>query len=95
VEDALKTHPAVFDAAMTGMPHERLGAVPVAVVQLKPDLVGEPPSEADLLTWLDARLTRYQVPVALRIVDELPRTPSMKISKPAVRALFEGVDLGS
>jgi long-chain acyl-CoA synthetase len=95
VEDALKTHPAVFDAAMTGMPHERLGAVPVAVVQLKPDLAGARPSEADLLTWLDARLTRYQVPVALRIVDELPRTPSMKISKPAVRAMFEGVDLGS
>lgn len=91
VEDALKTHPAVFDAAMTGMAHDRLGAVPVAVVQLKADLGGEKqaPSEADLIAWLDARLPRYQVPAALRIVDELPRTPSMKISKPALRALLK------
>jgi long-chain acyl-CoA synthetase len=94
VEDALKTHPAVFDAAMTGVPHDRLGAVPVAAVQLKAESDGEPPSEADLIAWLDARLPRYQVPVAVRIVDELPRTPSMKISKPALRALFEGVQLG-
>jgi long-chain acyl-CoA synthetase len=94
VEDALKTHPAVFDAAMTGVPHDRLGAVPVAAVQLKAESDGEPPSEADLIAWLDARLPRYQVPVAVRIVDELPRTPSMKISKPALRALFEGVELG-
>jgi acyl-coenzyme A synthetase/AMP-(fatty) acid ligase len=97
VEDALKTHPAVFDAAMTGVPHDRLGAVPIAAVQLKPDLGGEPqaPAESDLIAWLDARLPRYQVPVAVRIVDELPRTPSMKISKPALRALFDGLDLGA
>jgi long-chain acyl-CoA synthetase len=34
-------------------------------------------------------LSAYQIPVAFRQVDELPRTPSLKVSMPGVRALFE------
>ncbi len=94
VEDALRTHPSVLDAAMTGVAHDRLGAVPVAAVQLRPGDVSVP-TAADLIAWLDERLPRYQVPVALKVVDELPRTPSMKVSKPALRALFDEVDLGA
>jgi acyl-CoA synthetase (AMP-forming)/AMP-acid ligase II len=43
---------------------------------------------ADLLAWLRERLPSYQVPVEVKIVPQLPRTPSMKISKPGVGELF-------
>lgn len=96
VEDALRTHPSVLDAAMVGMPHERLGAVPVAAVQLRSDLGGaqHPPTEAELVSWLTDRLAKYQVPVAVKVVNELPRTPSMKVSRPGLAALFADIDLG-
>lgn len=92
VEDALRAHPAVTDAAMAGMPHERLGAVPVAAVTLRHNVVA--PTEMEMIAWLRRRLARYQVPVALKIVDDLPRTPSMKVSRPALRDLFADTDLG-
>ena len=38
---------------------------------------------------LKERLMPYQVPVRLLQVDELPRTPSMKVSQPRLKALFE------
>jgi long-chain acyl-CoA synthetase len=104
VEEALRTHPLVGDAAMVGMPHERLGAVPVAAVtprdaaaDLAPGDLGSGgpmPTEETLLEYLRERLARYQIPVAIRVVNELPRTPSMKVSRPALRELFANVDLG-
>jgi acyl-CoA synthetase (AMP-forming)/AMP-acid ligase II len=86
---ALRSHPAVRDAGVTGLADERLGAVPVAAVECAD---GQHTTTAELLDYLRARLSRYQVPADLRIVDELPRTPSMKISQPGIRALFEQAD---
>ncbi|GLY38915.1 hypothetical protein Amsp01_049390 [Amycolatopsis sp. NBRC 101858] len=83
IEDALRAHPAVTDAAAVGLPDERLGEVPAVAVT-----VGAETTEQELLDHLAARLTRYQMPVALRIVDQLPRTPSMKVGRPQVRDLF-------
>ncbi|MEU4657426.1 class I adenylate-forming enzyme family protein [Streptomyces sp. NPDC023723] len=83
IEEALCRHPAVSDAAAVGLPDPRLGEVPVAAVTLKGSA-----TEQELLDHLAAMLTRYQLPVALRILDELPRTPSLKVSRPEVRDLF-------
>ncbi|TDC87068.1 long-chain fatty acid--CoA ligase [Actinomadura sp. 7K507] len=83
IEDALKAHPAVTDASAVGLPDPRLGEVPVAAVTLR-----SPAEPAELNAWLAERLARYHLPTEIRIVDELPRTPSMKVSRPAVRALF-------
>ena len=91
VEEALRTHPSVADAAVTGLAHPRLGAVPVAAVTLRP--ATEAPTEAALLEWVTSRLARYQVPVAVKVVEALPRTPSMKVSRPALKALFDGLEL--
>ncbi|MDB5447263.1 MAG: acyl-CoA synthetase (AMP-forming)/AMP-acid ligase, partial [Phenylobacterium sp.] len=46
------------------------------------------PSEAELAELVRSKLMAYCAPVAFRFVDELPRTPSMKVSTPAVRELF-------
>jgi long-chain acyl-CoA synthetase len=84
IEDALRAHPHVRDASAVGLPDPRLGQVPVAVAT-----VGDPSVGADeLRSWLESRLSRYHLPVRLAVVDELPRTPSLKVDRPAVRALF-------
>ncbi|KUI21595.1 AMP-dependent synthetase [Mycobacterium sp. GA-1285] len=85
VVDALRSHSAVRDAGVTGLPDARLGAVPVAAVELADGADVEPD---ELLGYLRQRLTRYQMPARLLVVDELPRTPSLKVSQPALRELF-------
>jgi long-chain acyl-CoA synthetase len=44
-----------------------------------------PVTEEELMQYLSSRLTRYQRPVAIKVVDQLPRTPSLKVSRPLVR----------
>lgn len=87
IVEALMKHPAVFDASVVGLPDGRLGQVPVAAVQLRADAphVGE----AELLGHLRSELAATYIPRAIRIVDTLPRTPSLKIDQRAVAALFE------
>jgi len=44
------------------------------------------------MQYLASRLTRYQQPVAIKVVDQLPRTPSLKISRALVREhYFDGI----
>lgn len=86
VERAFKEHPAVLDAAVVGLEDTRLGAVPVAAVVLRED--AEQPSIEELLLFVEGRLTRYEVPTRVVVVGEIPLTLSMKVSRPALRALF-------
>jgi len=85
IEEALRAHPAVRDASAVGIPDERLGEVPVAAVTMRD---GARLPVAELQRWLAERLARYHLPTEIRVVDELPRTPSMKVSRPDVQALF-------
>ncbi|GAA4008914.1 class I adenylate-forming enzyme family protein [Streptomyces plumbiresistens] len=87
IEDALRAHPAVRDAAAVGIPDERLGEVPVAAVTIRDGAVV--PGASELGQWLAERLARYHLPTEIKVVGELPRTPSMKVSRPDVQALFE------
>ncbi len=83
----LERHPAVHEAAVVGLADQRLGAVPVAAVELEP---GTPPINAEQLRdFAREHLASYQVPARIAIVEALPRTPALKVSQPGVRALFE------
>ncbi len=90
IEEALFGHPAVSDACAVGLPDARLGQVPAAVVTLL-----SPVTEDELMRYLAGRLTRYQLPVAIKVTGHLPRTPSLKISRALVReSHFDGFGAG-
>jgi acyl-CoA synthetase (AMP-forming)/AMP-acid ligase II len=84
VREALERDPRVRGAAVIGIDDERLGAVPVALVELR-----APATDEELLDAASLLLSRYEVPVELRVVDALPRTPSGKVDLGEVRALWE------
>jgi len=86
VVGALRRHPAVRDAAVVGIADRRLGQVPVAVVELR---ASHRADETQLISFVRESLPAYFAPTAIRIVSALPRTPTMKIDRGAVRALFE------
>jgi long-chain acyl-CoA synthetase len=86
VEAALLAHPDVTEAAVVGLPDERLGQVPAAAVvrrrgaRLTPD---------ELESWARARLAPYKVPARIRVVDSLPRNQMMKVANPGLQELFD------
>ena len=86
VEQALEEHPSVLEAAVIGLPDERLGEVPAAVVRLAADTSL---AAADLEAWSRRHLADYKVPVRFVAVDELPRTGTTKVQKDALLSLFD------
>ncbi|MAT83073.1 MAG: acyl-CoA synthetase [Gammaproteobacteria bacterium] len=86
VEHAIKQHPAVYDAVVTGRPSERWGSEVVAVVRLKD---GMQASEAELIESCGAHLARYKLPKAVVFRDEIARSPSGKADYRWARAQAE------
>ena len=81
VEAALLLHPEVFEAAVYGVPDERLGEEVGATVHGSPALDVEA-----LREFLAAHLARFEVPRYINVsVDPLPRTPSGKILKREIK----------
>jgi acyl-coenzyme A synthetase/AMP-(fatty) acid ligase len=87
IERALMLHPAVSAAAVTGLADKRLGQIPAAAIQLKPGV--EPPTSAQLEEHLRSHVLATHIPVVWRFVEDLPRTPSLKVDRPALKRLFE------
>jgi long-chain acyl-CoA synthetase len=87
IETALMLHPAVSEAAVTGIADQRLGQVPAAAVRLVPGVAT--PSPADLEIHLRQHVLATHLPVRWLICDDLPRTPSHKVDRMALRAAFE------
>jgi acyl-CoA synthetase (AMP-forming)/AMP-acid ligase II len=93
VESALYAEPDVLECAVFGIPDERLGEVPVAVVHLAD---GSHHGEITLHAALAGRLARFERPVAIIVRnDPLPRLGSEKIDKRALRAAWlEALEAG-
>ncbi|MGB5078262.1 MAG: AMP-binding protein [Sphingorhabdus sp.] len=76
VEEALRSHPAIFDAVVVGQADERWGERVVAVVSQRPNVAR--PDLADIKAHLADKLAGYKVPKALVWVDEVKRSPAGK-----------------
>ncbi len=76
VEEALRAHPDILDAVVTGQPDARWGERVVGVVSLRANC--RQPHFDDLREFLRARLAGYKLPRALVWVDEVKRSPAGK-----------------
>jgi fatty-acyl-CoA synthase len=85
IEDVLLTHPGVVDVAVFGLPDVEYGERVTAVVQADPALS---PSVDDLVDHVRAKLARFKAPRQVEFVDELPRLPSGKLNKNALRERY-------
>ena len=87
IEDILVEHSQVADAAVIGMPDERLGERVCAFVVAGP---GQPPTFESVVEHVRASGVAVQkLPERLELVDELPRTATGKVEKFRLRALIE------
>ena len=84
VEELLITNPAVDEAAVIGVDDEEFGKRLAAFVVLKP---GHSLSEDELRAFVRDNLARYKVPRDVTFLDELPRNPTGKVLKRALREL--------
>ncbi|MGV9884769.1 long-chain-fatty-acid--CoA ligase [Streptomyces sp. NPDC003006] len=82
IEDALARHPAVAGAAVVGLPHERWGESVHARVVLE---AGQQAGARDLLLFLRGRLADFKMPTSYDFAEALPRNPSGKVLRRAVR----------
>jgi acyl-CoA synthetase (AMP-forming)/AMP-acid ligase II len=86
LEAVLREHPAVADAAVVGVPSSQWGETPVAFVVRR---AGHDAIDGNaLLQWTNARLGKTQRLHALRLIDELPRSPIGKVLKRELRERF-------
>jgi fatty-acyl-CoA synthase len=82
VEGTLLRHPAVAEAAIVGLPHEKWGEAPHAFVVLRD---GADATEAELIAFTRDRLAHFKAPHGVTFVTELPKTATGKIQKFVLR----------
>jgi long-chain acyl-CoA synthetase len=85
IEDAIKQHPAVLLVAVIGAKDEKRGEMPVAFVQLKPEVGAEGgparPSANDIRNWVRERIAPYKAPRDVFFLEQLPLGPTGKVLK--------------
>ncbi|MHB8690503.1 MAG: long-chain-fatty-acid--CoA ligase [Solirubrobacteraceae bacterium] len=85
IENVVMMQPGIADAAVIGVPHERWGEAPHAVLVLKPGYELDEQLEQELLALCRARLGGYKCPRSLEAVAELPRNAAGKVLKRELR----------
>jgi acyl-coenzyme A synthetase/AMP-(fatty) acid ligase len=86
IQEALLGHPSISAASAVGVADRRLGQVPAVALELKPGV--DTPTFAELEAHLRQNVLATYIPVYWKIVDELPKTVSLKVDRPAVIQLF-------
>jgi oxalate---CoA ligase len=85
VEDALRSHPAVEDAAVFGVPDEKYGELVAAAVSLRGAV-----NDHVLLEHCRASLTHVKIPSVIHVLDEIPRTATGKLQRRRIATSIYG-----
>ncbi len=87
IEETLREHPSVAECAVVGVPDPEWGQRVAAAVVLKDGGALDLPS---LRAWAKEFLAAYKLPSRLLVLDALPRNAMGKVTKPAIKAMFQG-----
>ena len=82
IENALLRHPDIQQAAVIGIPDERLGEVGMAFVVTR---AGATVSGAEIVEWSREQMANYKAPRAVELVDGLPLNAAGKVMKDELR----------
>ena len=91
LENQIMGHPAVKEAAVIALPHQKWGERPLACVVIRE---GATLTRDELLGWLAERVGTWQVPDDVAFIDEVPKTSVGKFSKKTLREQFADRVLG-
>lgn len=91
IEDTLYRHPAVLECAIIGVPHEKWGETPMALVVLRK---GESVTPKQLIDFCRDKLAHFKCPTRVEIIDELPRTATGKLQKFRLRERYGRTERG-
>ncbi|MGI8926901.1 MAG: AMP-binding enzyme, partial [Tepidiformaceae bacterium] len=90
VEDALYKHPAVLEVAVIGVPSEKWGETPKALIVLRE---GATATEQEILQFSRQHLAHFRCPTSVDFVESLPRTATGKLQKFVIREQYwKGVE---
>lgn len=88
IEDFLRSHPAVKDVAVIGLPDKRLGEIAAAIISVKEGMT----CTEDEINSFCQKMPRYKRPHKIIFAD-VPRNPTGKIEKPKLREIYCGESL--
>jgi len=78
IEDILYQHSAVLECAVIGVPSEKWGETPKALIVLRS---GNMPGADEMIAWCRERMAHFKCPSSVEFVDSLPRTATGKLQK--------------
>jgi len=85
VEAALSTHPAIAECGVVGAPDQERGQTVMAYVVLRAGYIGDASMTQQLQEHVKATIAPYKYPRQIRYVSELPKTPTGKLQRFALR----------
>ena len=85
IEDVLYRHPAVLECAVIGVPHEKWGETPKALVVLRDDVAA---TEDMLIQFCRDNMAHFKCPTSIDFIEELPRTATGKLQKFKLREQY-------
>ncbi len=86
IEEVLYNHPKIKECAVVGIKDVQKGEIPKAYIALQE---GESSTEKEIKEYLKEKIANYKIPRYIKILDELPKTPTGKILKKDLRELAQ------